>query len=577
MNINTYYSILQSLLSPEEAVKLCKAAGYDKLIICDKNSMSGVVQFYSACKKAEIKPILGTCLKVCECDSTDKGPHNIMYDLYLLAKNKVGYTNLLKIIDKANDHERVLDTPYQRIARVNLEDIKGMTDGIVCLQGAEGTELYSHKEYQEYTLSKYRRVFSEVVFQTDIAWSDVHYHLPEHKEDFHILLCILLKCKLVELADKIYKELPELSRFVSEQDFSIPSKEKRDSGYSQEILDRTESFLSSFEDYEILSKPKVPRFDCPDGMSQQEYLTELCRLGWKRRFPKWESEAKKKIYADRVKYELEVLQGCGLDGYLLVVQDYVNWAKRQGWFVGPGRGSAGGCLVAYLLGITEVDPIIYNLLFERFYSEDRGAGGVITLPDIDIDFPRNKRQELIEYVENKYGRDRVFHITTFGTLKGSGALTEVLRAHDVFPYTKIKSITKNIPSQDKISDKMQEQEETSVLNYTLKNLPKLMSELAYYEGDEIVGEQAYYVKQAIRIEGCVKSYGTHASGILISDSPTREIAPLIIEAKGPNKQCALDMGDAEASSLVKVDILGVKNLDILMETCELLLGTSEDQ
>ncbi len=580
MNITTYFSILQNIVSPEDMVKACKERGYDKLIICDSNTMSGVVQFYKACKKKEIKPIIGVSLKICEFDPSDKGEHNKMYDLYMVAKNKIGYTNLLKLISVANNSENILDTQFQRIARLGVNDLIGKTEGIACIQGVEGSEYAEIPDCRKYTLTKYREIFKEVlVAGEDIAWTDVRYIEDKYKQDLHVLLCTLLKCTFKELPDEIDANLPRLRKYISDEKFHLVEKSEWYGTLSKELINKTESFLSSCEDYEILANPKVPRFDCPDGMSQQEYLTELCRLGWKKRFPTWKDEATKKIYADRVKYELEVLQGCFLDGYFLVVQDYVNWAKRQGWLIGPGRGSAGGSLVAYLLGIIEIDPIKYKLLFERFYSADRSAGGVITLPDIDIDFPKDKRHLVVEYIEQKFGLDRVKHIITFATLKGSGALGSVLKAHDCFSDKQIKSLTKNIPQKDKISDKMQEQDESSILMYVLKNNPDILKPLGTYneKTDKIEGEYAVYLEQAIRIEGCIKSYGIHASGILISDEPIETIAPLIIEANGDRKICAWEMGDAEAASLVKADILGLKNLDILMEVNQLLLGRSEDQ
>lgn len=584
MNIITYYSILQSIISPQDMVKACKDAGYNQLLLCDHNSMSAIVEFYKQCKKSEVKPILGVCLKVCELDSKDKGEYNKMYDLYLVAKNLVGYKNLLKILSIANDSDRVIETEYQKIARVNLDDIKHLTEGVCCLQGARGTELFENATYEEYILSKYKTYFKEVYKQVEtdpnatdgIAWTDVRYLKPELKQDFLIILCLLLKCTLNELELQINQNIPTLNTYIKD-DHSLQKKEIRDERFSKEVMKATQEFFDSCEEYNILSKPRVPRFDCPDGQSQQEYLTELCRLGWRRRFPKWSSEEKKQKYAARVKYELEVLQGCQLDGYFLVVQDYIMWAKRQGWLVGPGRGSSAGCLCSYLLGITEIDPIPFNLLFERFYSADRNSGESVSLPDIDTDFPKNQREKVVKYLEDKYGLERVMHIITFSTLKGSGALEAVLKAHEVFPFNKIKSLTKFIPLKDKISDRMQEQHEDSIIRFTLKNYPDILKSLGEYKDGVITGPYSRYLEQAIRIEGCVKGYGIHASGIFISNDDIEEVAPLMIEASGNRKICAVDMYSSDDLGLVKVDILGLISCDILMEVNNLLLGTSEDQ
>ncbi len=592
MNISTYYSILQCLLSPEKIIKACKAAGYDKLILADTN-LSGVVEFYQTCKKEGIKPIIGVTIKVTELPVEDKGEHNKMHDLTLVARNKVGYKNLLKIVSLSNNFDHILDTKFQRIPRLHLYELKPFTAGLTALIGAEGSELYTYGTTTtdvtavEYVLNKYQSLFGKenvlfngLIDENSICWSNTRYLKEEEQEDFHVILSILLKCRLKELPAKMASEIPSLLPLL--KPLALLTKEQRDTTFSREQVAATEAFLDSVEEYDILSKPKVPKFDCPDGMSQSEYLTNLCRVGWTRRFPKWESEEKKKVYADRVKYELSVLQGCELDGYFLVVQDYINWAKRQGMLVGPGRGSSAGSLVAYLLGITEVDPIPYNLLFERFYSADRSAGGVITLPDVDTDFPRNRRQEVIEYIENKYGINRVGHIITFGQLKGAGALTEVLRSHDVFEPKKIKSITKFIPTQDKISDRMESEKENNVLRFTLKYFPDALKELGRWEEDEekngrVVGEYSYYLEQAIRVEGCIRGYGIHASGILISNEDLEEVVPLIIESKGKNRMVGLEMGAAEAAGTVKADILGLESLDKLQDIKELLAGISNDQ
>lgn len=580
MNITTYYSILQCLLSPDKAVKACAEAGYDKLILCD-NNLSAVVEFYEECKKNKVKPVFGLSIKVCELPATDMGEHNVMHDLYLIAKNKTGYKNLLKIVSKSNQLDHTLETKYQRIPRIHLSEFNGLTDGIAAIIGCEGTELHRYHNSQteiDYVVSKYENIFGTVLYNgtlesKSIAWSNVRYITEDEQEDFHVILSVLLKCRLKELPDRISKEIPSLIPLLS--DCHLLTRSERDVKLSKECLERTETFLNEIEEYEILSKPKVPKFDCPDSISQKEYLTELCRIGWKRRFPKWASEEKKKIYVDRIKYELDVLQSCELDGYFLVVQDYINWAKRR-MLVGPGRGSAGGSLVAYLLGITEVDPIQYNLLFERFYSADRAAGGSVSLPDVDTDFPKYRRHEVIEYIKNKYGKKRAAHIITFGTLKGAGALTEVLRSHDVFESKKIKSITKSIPQQDKVSDKLEEQKETSIIRFTLRNFPQVLKELGEWQDDKIVGEYSYYLEQAIRLEGCVRSRGMHASGILISNEDIEEVAPISINSDGDGV-VELEMVAAEKSGLVKADILGLEALDRLMEARRLLLGESEDQ
>lgn len=547
-------------------VKACKAAGYNKLILCDIN-LSAAVQFYKTCKKNEIKPIIGMDLRICELDPSDKGPHNKIYPLSVICKNKTGYKNLLKIISLSNNPDHVLETDYGKIQRVNLDEIKHLTDGLICLLGNENDEynLADTAQSKQYVFEKYSKTFVELVDQTSenrVKWSDVRYLTEGEREDFLVLQCIQLKCTLKGLERKFEKERPHFIKYLT-SDSSLKQYERDEN---------TEKLMSSIEDYDILSKPRVPKFPCPNGLNQKDYLTQLCREGWLKRFPTWESEEKKQLYANRVKKELAVLQKKDFDGYFLIVQDYVNWAKNQGWFVNFGRGSSAGCLVSYLLGITEIDSVKDDIIFERFLQEERAS-----LPDIDTDFPTAKKPLVVKYIENKFGKSRVCPIATYGTLKGAGAVTEVLRIHNVFDSKKIKSITKSIPQQDKVSDKMEFAGETSLITYVLKHVPEVLKELGKWENDKIVGEYSYYLEQAIRLEGCIKSYGIHPSGILISDEDLEETCPLVIENNGESKYCSWEMDDAADAGLVKMDILALESLDIVMDIWDLLEGVSDDQ
>jgi DNA polymerase-3 subunit alpha len=259
--------------------------------------------------------------------------------------------------------------------------------------------------------------------------------------------------------------------------------------------------------------------------------------------------------------------------YDIAVENEQNYVTTSGLI----HNSSGGSLVAYLLGITEIDPIPNGLLFERFYSIDRSAGETPSLPDIDTDFPKDKREYVVKYIEEKYGKDKVVHISNFATLKGSGALTEVLKAHDIFDHNMIKSITKRIPGQDKVIDRMEEEGEDSLIRFVLRFMPDVLKILGSIEGDKIVGEYAYHLEQAIRLEGVIRNTGVHASGILISNEPVEDICPLAIDNDCERKIAGVEMKAAEKLGLVKVDILGLKCLDKLMEIQKLLLGISEDQ
>jgi DNA polymerase-3 subunit alpha len=228
------------------------------------------------------------------------------------------------------------------------------------------------------------------------------------------------------------------------------------------------------EEYEIARKPMLPTFSCPEEMDEDEYLTELCRKGWRQRLFSTTKVAKKEneqIYVDRIKRELRVIFKANLSGYFLIVQDIVNFVKSQGWLAGPGRGSAAGCLVSYLLSITDVDPIEYDLLFERFYNEGRNTEDYVSLPDIDMDVPAEHRDEVIDYIKTKYGEENVAQMITFGRLQGRAAIKEVLRINDAVSFAEMNTITESIPDEAKISDQLELMDDKSIIKWALENEP----------------------------------------------------------------------------------------------------------
>ncbi len=334
--------------------------------------------------------------------------------------------------------------------------------------------------------------------------------------------------------------------------------------YNQEQIDQTNRIADMCEDYSILSGPKLPKFECPNGLNQKEYTIELCNVGWDNKLKNISIKQEEK-YRDRLNYELQTIFEFGLEGYFLIVQDYVNWAKNQGYLVGPARGSAAGSLVAYLLNITTIDPIKYNLIFERFINTGRFSKDRVSLPDIDMDFPIQARDKVIDYIKNKYGQDKVSHMCTFGGLQGKSALKEVLRVHEACDNATMNRMTKGIPDEGKISDKLEESQENSILRWTLKNDPKLLKDYCVIdEKDKLSGEYSIYFEQAIRLEGTYKSQGQHAAGIIISNEPLIDICPMMKD------RTAFEMDSAESIGLLKVDVLGISSLDKLMKVNELL-------
>jgi DNA polymerase-3 subunit alpha len=328
------------------------------------------------------------------------------------------------------------------------------------------------------------------------------------------------------------------------------------------------------ENFSPLSKPILPRFDFPkEFKDESEYLRQLCRDGWKIKIEPHIPKDKQQTYVDRIKYELEVLQGAGLSSYFLIVRDILQFVRNNGWLPGPGRGSAAGCLVSYLIGITNIDPIKYDLLFERFYNAGRNTKDRISMPDIDVDVPITQRDTIIQYIKDKYGNDRVSQMITFNTLKGRGALKEVLRVYDNISFEEMNSITKNIPDEAKIADELQEireeEGEASIIRWALENNPD-KDWCSIDENGELIGPLAKRFEQAIRMEGTKYNQSKHAAGIAIAAKPLDTICPMIFDTKTDQKIAGLEMNDLDALGVIKFDILGIALLDKIMFVNSLL-------
>lgn len=330
--------------------------------------------------------------------------------------------------------------------------------------------------------------------------------------------------------------------------------------FTKEQLANSQKIVDMVEPFSLESKPILPKFQWTEGKTQNEYLRHLCRQGWRQKIAPRLHLINQQEYVDRINRELAVIEGADLAGYFLMVQDYVQWAKQR-MLVGPGRGSGGGCLVSYLTNITAIDPIQHSLLFERFYNAGRNTTTKISLPDIDTDFPVEKRKSVIDYLKERYGSLNVAHMATFSTLKGRGALKEIMR-HENVPFDEINRLTKLIVEESKVSDQMEDTGHTSVLSWMLEFRPKILQEFVRQELDgTLTGDYADYFRQALKIEGTIKAISQHASGILVT--PLRVIEHCPVLDKDDHLLAAMDMGDLESLGLVKVDILGVNCLDKL--------------
>ncbi len=572
--------------------------------------------------KFPIKAILGNEFYLCETDASIKDKSNRrLSHLVVLAKNLQGWKNLIAATSEANKKENV----YYGKPRLNLEKLAGFARGdFITFSGHMGSDLanvmfvdiklaYASKTVEQakgflkenyYKLTcelarKYQDLFGKDNFSLEIqlidkvnlpaseivaevlrrvghelkipltATADSHYPRREDAADQRILLCSAMKTTLNNVQRKLneQEEVGLGAFFKGGGNYHIPSLSEMQALHTEEELANTEAIASICEAYDIFNKPAVPEFICPDEADSEKYLRELCVAGWKAKIANEIPKDKYKEYGDRVKYELSVINGYPLlRNYFLIVQDYMQWARAR-MLCGAGRGSAAGCMVSHLLNITDIDPIKYDLLFERFYNSGRNTPDRVSLPDIDCDFPTSRRNEVKTYIKNKYGEARVCEMTTFGRMQGRGALKDVLRAHEYCSFEDMNKITAALPeSESDISDELQimkeETGEVSIIKWALENTPKELAQwCSINEQGNLVGDAAPLFAQAIRLEGTKRSQSKHASGIVIATKILAELCPMIYDKGTENYICGFDMNDMEAIGLPKFDVLGLSFLD----------------
>jgi DNA polymerase-3 subunit alpha len=363
--------------------------------------------------------------------------------------------------------------------------------------------------------------------------------------------------------------------FFTSDNYHILSQEEIKELHTEEEIENTNLIDSMCEEYDILSKPNLPPFSCPKGYTDAEYLRQLCREGWKEKIVTEIPESEHHLYIERIKYELDVLQGADLSSYFLIVQDIVNHVRDNSWLPGPGRGSAAGCLVSYLIGITDIDPIKYNLMFDRFYNAGRNTAEHISMPDIDVDVPIYKREKIIQYIKDKYGENKVSQMITFNTIKGRGALKDVLRVYGNVSFAEMNEITKSIPDEARIADQLQEMKEdtgeASIIRWTLENSGEKLKQWCFVDDKgELQGPLAKRFEQAIRLEGVKSNQSKHAAGIAISSQALSDVCPMVYDSKNKQMIAGMEMQDLESIGIIKFDILGVAMLDKIMTIQDLL-------
>jgi DNA polymerase III subunit alpha len=613
LHVHSHFSLLDGLSQPEQIAIRCKEIAANACALTDHGNIAGAVKFYSIMKKHNIKPILGCELYVCKQAPDIKEKENKSLSHFIvLAKNYDGWQDLIKIVSESNKPENYYHKP-----RLNLETIGSLNTGnLLAITGHLGSTLadtildnlnlredwlkkgiehvtYLKKIFNDYVFLEAQLIdkknlpiqqtltnaIREIALKTDlkvVCTPDAHYCNKEDANDQRVLLCNNLKTTFPEINRKISnnEDVP-LGCFFTSENYHIPSQQEMKDLHTQEEIENTNYVASLVEDYDILSKPRLPPFKCPNNLNPDEYLRELCRIGWRDKINPCVDKNDQQPYLDRIKYELDVLQGAGLSSYFLIVQDIVNYVRQNNWLPGPGRGSAAGCLVSYLIGITSIDPIKYGLLFDRFYNAGRNTDDRISMPDIDVDVPINKREQIIEYIKNKYGKNNVSQMITFNTIKGRGALKDVLRVYGNITFEEMNRITKNIPDESKIADELQEMKEetgqSSIIKWALENNVDKLKEWCYIDDEgELQGPLAKRFEQAIRLEGTKSNQSKHAAGIAISAEPLSEICPMIYDTKNKQLIAGMEMQDLENIGIIKFDILGVAMLDKIMTIKDLL-------
>jgi DNA polymerase-3 subunit alpha len=347
-------------------------------------------------------------------------------------------------------------------------------------------------------------------------------------------------------------------------------------GNTEEELENTNLINSLVEPYtELLGQPVLPTFPCPDGLDEEAYLRRLCLDGWDRLVKERVDKSEHSRYAEQVKKEMQVFSDAKLSGYFLICQDIVDFVRKNNWLPGPGRGSAAGCLISYLIGITSIDPMPYDLLFERFYNAGRNTADHVSYPDIDMDVPVAKRDAVIDYIKKQYGKDRVSQMITFQTMKGSRAIKDVLRAYGSASAEEMNRLTKNIPDEAKIADELQTMKESrgesSIIRWALENTPDKLSEWCTLEDDDSLdGPFAKEFAQAMRLEGTKAAQSKHAAGIVIAPDNLASLCPMIYDSTTKGVVAGMEMNDLESIGMIKFDILGVAMLDKVMGVADIL-------
>ena len=592
LHTHTYHSLLDGLTKIDDLTRVVKENGMEAISITDHGTMSGSIEFYKSAKAQGLKPILGMETYVAARTRFDRDPNHDKprYHLTLLVKNEAGWRNLCVLSSKAS-----IEGQYYK-PRIDHDLMAEHAEGIVCLSGCAGSEISEAIRAEDFTKAKELALWYKSVYGDDfylelqdhghpdapnhwdvqkiindglmklskelnipmIVSCDSHYLTHEDQDAHEILLCVGTGSYL---RDEKRMSLKEFDLFVTDPRDIIERWGKID----PEIILNTKRVADKVNfDFEF-GKILIPKFPLPDGeTSEKGYLDKLVFRGLAERYAQISPEDAEKMtileirekltkeQLDRVDMELGVLDGMGYNGYFLIVQDFINWGKQQGIVFGPGRGSAAGSIIAYALHITDLDPLEYDLLFERFLNPDR-----ISMPDIDVDIQDTRRNEVIQYCTEKYGYDRVANIATFGKMMAKNAVRDVARVLEV-PYSEADRIAKLVPDPN--------QGRHTPLKISIEQDPDLKKEYETNPTSKTVYDYA------MQLEGTIRNHGVHACGVVIAPDDLMNYLPLEMAQKGV-VATQVPMGQVEDLGLLKMDFLGLKNLSII-STAQKIIKTT---
>ncbi len=561
LHVHTEYSLLDGSSKIKELTARAKELGMDSLAITDHGVMYGVIDFYRAAKEVGIKPVLGCEVYVApgsRFDRENTGGEDRYYHLVLLAENDQGYKNLMKIVSKG-----FVEGFYYK-PRVDYEVLETYHEGVIALSACLAGEVQKYLArgmYEEAMRSaqRYEGIFGKNNFFLElqdhglpeqkmvnqgllrlsrdtgielVATNDIHYTFAEDEKAHDILLCIQTGKKVADEDRMRYAGGQYYCKSEEEMQALFP--------YAREALENTHKIAERCNVEIEFGVTKLPKYEVPEGFDSWTYLNHLCREGFKTRYPKDDGTLSR-----RLDYELDVIRTMGYVDYFLIVWDFINYARSKDIMVGPGRGSAAGSIVSYTLGITNIDPVRYNLLFERFLNPER-----VSMPDIDVDFCYERRQEVIDYVVEKYGKDQVVQIVTFGTLAAKGVVRDVGRVLDL-PYAMCDSIAKMIPN-----DLGMTLDKAIAANPDLRKL--------YNEDAQV----KYLIDMSKRLEGLPRHTSMHAAGVVIGSRSIDEFVPLSKAADG-TITTQFTMTIIEELGLLKMDFLGLRTLTVIQNAVHL--------